>query len=171
MITHRPAEKRDLETIMQLIARARAFIASQGIDQWQDGYPERELIENDMETGIGVVFLDNEAICGYIALMDEPEPVYDELDGKWLSGAPYATVHRMAIDDGWRGRGVSTAMLSYAEEYARMRGLSSVRADTHRGNKAMGGLLRKSGYTYCGDVRYEVSAGDPVRVAYEKIIK
>ena len=65
---------------------------------------------------------------------------------------------------------MSTAMLAYAEDYARERKLVSVRADTHTGNRAMRGLLGKSGYHYCGDVRYEVNAGDPVRVAYEKTI-
>lgn len=168
MITHRPAEKRDLDAIIELIAHARAFIASQGIDQWQDGYPEKELIESDMESGIGIVFLSEGRICSYMALMDVPEPIYDELDGQWLCSGPYATVHRMAIDDGYRGMGVSTAMLDYAMDYARARGLNSVRADTHRGNRAMRGLLDKRGYVYCGEVRYDVTAGDPIRVAYEK---
>ena len=170
MITHRHAEKGDLNAIVALIAHARAYIASQGIDQWQDGYPEPELIESDMEDGIGIVFLREDKICAYMALMDISEPVYDDLDGKWISDQPYATIHRMAIDDGHRGKGVSTAMLAHAEAYAREHGLGSVRADTHRGNKAMRGLLEKSGYAYCGDVRYEVTAGDPIRVAYEKRI-
>lgn len=170
MLTHRPAEKQDLDQIVRLIANARAYIASQGIDQWQDGYPEPELIENDMETGIGVVCLEDGSICSYMALMDIPEPVYDDLNGEWLSSAPYATIHRMAIDDGHRGKGVSTAMLALAEQYAKEHKLASVRADTHTGNRAMRGLLEKSGYVYCGDVKYEVSAGDPIRVAYEKKI-
>ena len=46
----------------------------------------------------------------------------------------------------------------------------SVRADTHRGNLAMRGLMRKCGYALCGEVRYDVTAGDPIRVAYEKLI-
>ena len=170
MLTHRLAEIKDLEQIISLIANARKYIASQGIDQWQDGYPEPEIIETDMDSRIGVVFEEDGRICSYMALMDAPEPVYDALEGEWLSAAPYATVHRMAIDDGFRGRGVSTAMLAYAEDYARKSGLRSLRLDTHRGNRAMRGLLGKCGYTYCGEVKYAVSAGDPIRVAYEKLI-
>lgn len=170
MLTHRIAEKKDLNEILRLIANARAYIASQGIDQWQDGYPEPEVLEGDMESRIGIVFLEDGKICSYMALMDIPEPVYDELEGQWLQDAAYATVHRMAIDDGYRGKGVSTAMLKYAEDYARENGLRSLRLDTHRGNKAMRGLLEKSGYTYCGEVKYDVTAGDPIRVAYEKLI-
>ena len=170
MLTHRTAEKKDLEQIVRLIANARAYIASQGIDQWQDGYPEPELIEGDMDKGIGVVFEEDGRICSYMALMDIPEPVYDELEGEWLSDRPYATIHRIAIDDGYRGRGVSRAMLEHAQAYAQARSLGSVRADTHRGNRAMRGLLEKSGYAYCGEVKYDVTAGDPIRVAYEKAL-
>ena len=170
MLTHRTAEKKDLEQIVSLIANARKYIASQGIDQWQDGYPEPEVLEGDMDSRIGVVFEEDGNICAYMALMDIPEPVYDALEGEWLSDAPYATVHRMAIDESHRGKGVSTAMLAYAEDYARKGGLSSLRLDTHRGNKAMRGLLEKSGFSCCGEVKYPVSAGDPIRVAYEKII-
>jgi len=170
MLTHRAAEKKDLDQIIRLIANARSYIASQGIDQWQDGYPEPELIENDMDQGIGLVFEEDEKICAYMVLMDIPEPVYDDLEGRWLSDMPYATIHRMAIDDGFRGKGVSAAMLKRAEEYALERSLGSVRADTHTGNKAMRGLLEKSGYVHCGEVRYEVTAGDPIRVAYEKVL-
>ena len=170
MLTHRIAEKKDLSDILRLIANARKYIASQGIDQWQDGYPEPEVLEGDMESRIGMVFLESGKICDYMALMDIPEPVYDELEGQWLQEGPYATVHRMAIDDGYRGKGVSTAMLEYAEESARKSGLCSLRLDTHRGNKAMRGLLEKSGYSYCGEVKYEVAAGDPIRVAYEKLL-
>ena len=54
-----------------------------------------------------------------------------------------------------------------AREYARKNGCASVRADTHRGNRAMRGLLEKCGYCFCGEVNYPVVAGDPVRVAYE----
>lgn len=172
MISYRIAEDKDHAQIMTLIAQARTAIAQLGIDQWQDGYPEPEVIARDIRCGAGRVFEVDGCIAGYMAPLAEPEPVYDELDGEWLTqGLPYLTVHRMAIGDGHRGTGLSTAMLSWAEDFAREKGLASVRADTHRGNLAMRGLLKKRGYSVCGEVRYPVAAGDPIRVAYEKILK
>lgn len=169
MITTRPAELRDLEAINRLIVHARAAIARLGIDQWQDGYPEPELIESDIEQGIGRVFLVDGNIAAYLVAISDPEPVYDKIDGRWITeGLPYLTIHRMAIDDGYRGTGLSVQMFSWAQENARTLGLASLRADTHRGNLAMRGLLNKCGFEYCGEVTYEVSAGDPIRVAYEK---
>ena len=49
-------------------------------------------------------------------------------------------------------------------------GCDSARADTHRGNFPMRRLLERNGFIACGECEYE-STGDPVRVAYEKILK
>jgi RimJ/RimL family protein N-acetyltransferase len=76
----------------------------------------------------------------------------------------------MAIDDGYRGTGLSRSIITFAEDLARQQKLISVRADTHRGNLAMRGLMNKCSFSLCGEVEYEVTAGDPVRVAYEKLL-
>ena len=171
MIAHRLAQSEDHAAIMALIAHARAAIASLGIDQWQDGYPEPEVIAEDIRQGIGILFEVDGRIAGYMVALSDPEPIYNQLGHQWLQNdAPYLTVHRMAIDDGFRGTGLSVRMFDHAEELAHSLGLKSVRADTHTGNKAMRGLLKKCGYSYCGDVVYDVTAGDPVRVAYEKLL-
>jgi len=171
MITHRRAEMRDLSTIIETVAQARAAIATLGIDQWQDGYPEPEVLEDDIRRGVGIVFESDGCIAGYMVALCEPEPIYDSIDGAWRTqGNRYLTVHRVAIGNSFRRTGLGKAMLGWAEEYARECGMISVRADTHRGNRAMRGLLEKIGYAYCGDVIYEVTAGDPLRVAYEKCI-
>lgn len=171
-IQARKAQTGDFDAILRLLDHARAAIRTLGIDQWQDGYPEPELIASDIERQIGWVFADGERIAGYAVLLFGREPIYDELDGAWLtSGDRYVTIHRMAIDDGYRRTGLSRRMIAFAEEQARAQGLLSVRADTHRGNLAMRGLMKNCGYALCGEVRYDVTAGDPIRVAYEKALE
>ena len=169
-ILRRHAEPKDRDAILAVVAHARAAIRALGIDQWQDGYPEPEVIEADAAGGIGYVFEAEGRIAGYLALADAPEPVYADIEGAWLCGGPYLTVHRMCIDDGFRGTGLSREMFAFAEESALERGFASVRVDTHRGNVVMQKLLGKCGFTRCGTVAYAVNAGDPIRVAYEKCI-
>ncbi len=170
MISHRPAEARDLDAILAVVAQARRAIAKLGIDQWQDGYPEREVIEADIARGIGYAFEVDGKLTGYLALAPSPEPVYAQIDGAWLTDGEYLTVHRSCAGDASRGKGLGSAMLAFAEECARERGCASVRADTHRGNIVMRHLLEKRGFAYCGEVRYPVTAGDPMRAAYEKLV-
>ena len=169
-ILPRRAEPRDRDAILAVVAHAREAIRALGIDQWQDGYPEPEVIEADAAAGIGYVFEADGRIAGYLALASAPEPVYAHIDGAWISDGPYLTVHRMCIDDGYRGSGLSMRMLDFAAETARALGLDTVRADTHRGNIVMQKLLEKYGFLRCGTVIYEVTAGDPIRVAYERRI-
>ena len=169
-ILRRPAESRDRDAILAVVSHARAAIRALGIDQWQDGYPEPEVIEADIAAGIGYIFEIGGQIAGYLALADAPEAVYADIDGAWQCNGSYLTVHRMCIDDGFRGTGLSREMFAFAEAAARERGFASVRADTHRGNIVMRKLLGKCGFTRCGTVSYPVSAGDPIRVAYEKRI-
>lgn len=168
----RRAEARDIGEILRVIAEARAFMRTLGIDQWQDGYPEKEILLNDIEIGQLYVFSEGDHVRSVAALSLLPEAVYDGIEGEWLtgSGAKYLTVHRMAADDASRGNGLSARMMDEAERIARQNGCAAVRVDTHRGNVAMRRFLEKRGFTYCGIVHYFVKQGDPVRVAYEKLM-
>ena len=58
MIEARHAQQRDYEALLPLIRHAQQRIARLGIDQWQDGYPEPELIQEDINLGRGWVFDD-----------------------------------------------------------------------------------------------------------------
>lgn len=172
MIGIRTAVTADHAAIMRVIAEARAFIASYGSDQWQDGYPEPELIESDIAAKLGYVYEDESGIHAYAAIIPGHEPIYDHLiSGAWkIDRDQYVTVHRLAIDNSCRGKGVGRQMLTFAADLARENNLDCVRADTHRANKAMQGLMTKCGFEYCGDVEYDVTAGDPVRVCFEKVL-
>ncbi len=170
MDTFRRAGLGDMDDIMRLIREAQAFIKTLGIDQWQDGYPERGTLEADIDLGQLYVFAEEESVHAVAALTLLPEPIYDAIEGAWLTDGPYLTIHRMAIDDSRRGRGLAAGMLERALRMARENGCAAVRADTHRGNRVMRRFLEKNGFRCCGLVRYDVKEGDPLRVAYEKLI-
>ena len=40
----RKAKREDLEQIMELIDNAKCFLRSQGVDQWQNGYPDNDCL-------------------------------------------------------------------------------------------------------------------------------
>ena len=172
-MAHRLATYADLDRIMEIIAAAQRYLKACGVDQWQDGYPQRELFEQDIEKGCCHVFLADEAIAGVITLLLEPETDYDTVEGgAWLSGdVPYAAFHRAAVDDAYRKKGISVEMISFAENLAKQRGLKSLRGDTHRDNKAMQGLLKKCGFTPCGIIYLGgVKSEKTARICFEKLL-
>lgn len=170
MLTFRKAVPADLPGMMNLVHQAQAFMATLNIDQWQDGYPSEALLAEDIRLGRIYVYDDDGSVASIAVLTEEPEPIYDSIDGKWASDAPYLTIHRMALDDAHRHGGLAAKIMENTVAMARSMNLAAVRADTHRGNKAMRRFLEKNGFVERGLVTYEVDAGDPIRVAYEKLL-
>ena len=106
------------------------------------------------------------AIIAYGAVVFDGEPAYEALEGKWLTDGPYVLVHRIAVADGERGKGVAAEFLRHVEEMARERGIGAFRIDTNHDNHPMLRLLERTGFTPCGKVVYR--SGE--RLAFEKEI-
>ena len=161
----------DLDAMRTLYAEARGTIAALGIDQWQNGYPEREILLEDVRQGWSRVLDEAGEVVGAFALIPDGEPTYDVIeDGHWITGdenRQYMTVHRVAIAVRCRGRGYAKQLLDYVARSAREHGLSSVRIDTHEGNVVMRRMLEKNGFARCGIIRLTDGAR---RVAYEKTL-
>jgi GNAT superfamily N-acetyltransferase len=167
----RRTKKEDIAAIMPIFDEARVTIAALGIDQWQNGYPSREIIEKDFEKAQSYCVLKDGAIVGTFALIDDGEPTYDEIfDGKWLTGDGqdhYFAIHRVAISVQSRGSGISAKIIDFCADKARESGKISLRIDTHRGNIVMRKMLEKNGFAYCGIIYLSDGAE---RVAYEKTL-
>ena len=171
----RRAESADMDALLDILEQAKAYLRESGVDQWQEGYPNREALAADIEAGRGWLFecVDNGEIAGYECVAMTPEVCYREIDGAWLTeGENYAVIHRAMAAARYRGTRLAAEMFSFAAELAAGMGRLSVRVDTHRDNKAMNRLCEKQGFTYCGvvDLGLVDPASDSLRNAYEKIL-
>ena len=147
----------DLPAIMNIIKNAQAYLAAQGIDQWQDGYPNDEAFLKDMENGycrVAVEEAENgETVLGVSAFIPTGEPDYAVIhDGAWLNDGRYMTVHRVAVDSTLRRKGIASFLLAAAVEEAKELDLSSLRLDTHMENVVMQATLLRNGLTKCGTI-------------------
>lgn len=167
----RKATHHDIDGLLALFDEARGTIAALGIDQWQDGYPSREVVCDDIEKGRSFIVDCDGQIGGTFVIVDDGEPTYDRIDdGHWQTGDQthaYLAVHRVAVAVAKRGCGISTAIIDRAAEEAKARQLSSLRIDTHQGNVVMRRMLEKHGFVHCGTIFLQSGAK---RVAYEKIL-
>lgn len=107
-------------------------------------------------------------IVGTAVFLDY-EPDYDVLcDGAWLQNGNYLAVHRVACKASFRGRGVGTALLTYAAAEAVKQGAVSLRIDTHEENIPMRSLLEKNGFRLCENLK--LTRSNEWRVGYEKLL-
>ena len=165
----RKGSEADLERIMELVADAQGWFRRQGIDQWQDGYPKREIISSDIVGSVNYIVEINGVVVATAVISFEGEPTYSEINGRgWLNENSYAVVHRIAVADECRRRGVAKEILYYTEELCRENGVCDIRIDTHRDNRAMRSLLKKMGYIHCGRITLTSGA---FREAYHKELK
>ncbi|MEE1252546.1 MAG: GNAT family N-acetyltransferase [Bacteroidales bacterium] len=157
----------EVDNIVEIINCAIKRLGDAGISQWQNGYPNKEVVLQDIANGVGRVLCKEEKILAYGALVYTGEKAYNDLEGgEWiLQTQNYATIHRACVSDSCVGEGYGKLFMIFAENEAKQKA-DSIRIDTHPDNKIMQGLVASLHYKYCGKVMYE-----SVRLAYEKVLK
>lgn len=163
----RKAVQSDAERIMEIINEAKQFLRDSGVDQWQTGYPDEATIASDIEVQNGYVLEDEGRVIAYFFVTYGIEEFQKHIDGAWKSDLPSAAIHRMAIDNKYKNRGLADACFQYAENMFKEQGYFSVKLDTDDGNSRMKHVLAKNGYEYCGIVTFDNSD----KIAYEKVLK
>ncbi|MEA4822699.1 MAG: GNAT family N-acetyltransferase [Clostridiaceae bacterium] len=157
----------DMYAIHRMITDGRASLKSRGVDQWQDFFPgERDFARDIALAQLWVLTDDANAPIAVAALCFGEDPSYRVItEGDWLGSLPYAAIHRVAVSNGCKGRGVAGILFRALCGIARDSGCRTVRIDTHEDNASMRRALEKSGFAFRGRIR--TTHGSP-RVAYEK---
>jgi GNAT superfamily N-acetyltransferase len=158
----------DLFAIKNIVSQAQASLKARGVDQWQNGYPSDEIILQDIARQRTYVATVEENVVAMASVFFNDEPTYDKiLDGKWLSTGTFVAVHRMAVDNRFKQRGMASFIFEQVEAMCRRNGIDSFKVDTHQDNLPMRSFLEKHGFTYCGIIFLRDGNG---RVAYEKLL-
>lgn len=160
----RKATIADIDTILHIVDEARVIMRENGnMTQWDNGYPSREVIAEDIAADHAFVCVMDQEITGYFCLAtgQDPEPTYNAIEGgKWLNELPYGVIHRLA--SGRKAKGIARSAFDFAFSKT-----NTVRVDTHADNLPMRNFLQKDGFTYCGTIY--VSDGSP-RDAFQKTL-
>lgn len=163
----RKARKEEVGRIMEIMSQAKAQMAREGSRQWDESYPAPENILADIEAGAGYVLCAGGGlVAAYGAIIFTGEPVYCEIDGQWLTEGDYVVLHRLAVADEVKGRGVATRFFDETARLGRKKGVGSFRVDTNFDNLRMLHIADKLGFSYCGEVCY----GRGSRKAFEKVL-
>ena len=164
----RKTVKSDINKIMEIIKQAQEYFKEQGIDQWQNNYPNVETINNDIDNEYSYVLLKDNKIVATLAVSFDEEKTYNFIEqGKWITNDKYAVIHRVAVDNDYKGLGISSQIIKYVEKLCLNKGINSIKVDTHEDNISMQKLLKKNEFEYCGVIYLEDKSK---RIAFEKTI-
>ena len=161
-----PAKSDDAEKCYRIIQEAKQFQKAQGFPQWTEDYPNLETIRQDIQAGKGYIVTCGDQIAGYMCIDFSGEPAYENIEGAWNTGLPYAVIHRMAFRQEFRNRGLSGITLSLIEDLCRSKGVKYIRVDTDFPNHRMQHILEKNGFSKCGVIVFQGSG----KLAYDKTL-
>lgn len=164
----RRTEVSDLDKVMNIIKQAQNYFKENNIDQWQNNYPNEEVINDDINKKYSYVLLKDNEIVATAAISFDGEKTYDTIyEGQWKTLSKYAVVHRIAVDSNFKGCGFAGIVMKEVEKLCIENDVHSIKIDTHIDNKSMQNLIKKSGFEYCGIIYLE---DGNKRIAFEKTL-
>ncbi len=133
MIHIRKGTVADLDAIMACYDAAKRYMRQNGNhNQWINGYPSRELVTDDIASGISYVGVDDhgDVAMAFVFIIGQ-DPTYAVIeDGQWPDSLPYGTIHRLGSNG--RHHGILRICVDFC-----MGAIDNIRLDTHADNITM----------------------------------
>jgi GNAT superfamily N-acetyltransferase len=148
-----PGAAHDIDEIWKSVVEVIERQKAEGIFQWSEHYPKREMLADDLAHGNLHVARLGGRMAGFIVL--------DEEQGEEWNGVPWKTTgkilvaHRLVVKTGFQGRGIGMAMMDFAERLGRGRGYDAMRLDAYQGNPKALRIYESRGYEMVGTFKFE----------------
>ncbi len=147
------AEMRDAPGVMKIIALCLAHMRDQGIEQWDEIYPDLKVIEDDvLAHTLFVIRADSQCVAAICLNEVQPEQ-YQGIAWRCSRGRALV-IHRLCVHPDWQAHGLARRLMDFAETRAREHGYTSIRLDSYTGNPRALALYEKRGYTRVGQARF-----------------
>lgn len=147
------ATERDVDSVLALYHACTEALLSRGIQQWNEGYPNRATAADAAARGDLYWLIDDAgAAIGSVILNALEAPEYAPI--VWGSPDPGLVIHTLVIDPRRQGTGLGRVAMVACEAFARAGGFASVRLDAYPGNPAAIALYERLGYQRCGEVHF-----------------
>jgi ribosomal protein S18 acetylase RimI-like enzyme len=164
----RKANKEDLENIMKMYKSCVTGMLENGIDQWDDTYPNTEIISEDLNVGTYYVSEMDGTIIGGINIDKNQDDTYLALDWEDKSDS-FLVVHRLGVKEEFWNKKIGKDLMLFTEKLVIEKGLKSIRLDTYSGNPKAMEFYRRLGYTELGTI--DLKPDKDKYYCFEKIIK
>ncbi|HSQ45768.1 MAG TPA: GNAT family N-acetyltransferase [Lutibacter sp.] len=162
------ASKQDLDQLLTVVKSCGKNLIDQGIFQWNEEYPKREDLLEDIELQELWKLEDKNSIIGLIVLTENEDAEYQDV--KWLTkNHKNLYIHRLAVDPNFQGKGYAQKLMDFAEKYARENNYNSIRLDTFSQNKRNQKFYEQRNYVKLESIYFPKQSAFPF-YCYEKIM-
>lgn len=162
------ALKQDLEQLLSIVKSCGQHLIEQGIFQWNEEYPSKEILQNDIELQQIWKLEDENAIVGLIVLTEIEDSTYQNV--KWLTkNQKNLYIHRLAVHPNFQGKGFAQKLMDFAERFALENRYNSIRLDTFSQNKRNQQFYAQRNYVKLEGVYFPNQSEFPF-YCYEKVL-
>ncbi|MFT5779907.1 MAG: ribosomal protein S18 acetylase RimI-like enzyme [Crocinitomicaceae bacterium] len=162
-------KREEIEVIIALTKACGKYLREQGIDQWDENYPDYESIERDLSTQTLFTFREDKTIIGIVVLNETQDEEYGDIDWITEDGTRNLVVHRLAVLPDHQGKGIARKLMDHAEVFAKEEGYDSIRLDTFSQNPRNQKFYQNRGYSDLGPVYLKYKKSHPY-YCYELLI-
>ncbi|QQU05074.1 GNAT family N-acetyltransferase [Myroides odoratus] len=155
----------DVNQIVEVLHQVKQDMFSKGIDQWDEHYPNEKTIQEDLNKKQAYIYSENGEVLAYMVLNQEYDIEYNNLN--WSTPTPFVVIHRLFVKPTAQGKGISSQMIQYAEQYATENNYASIRFDAYALNNTANAVYLKKGYAFVGTVQFRKGVFN----CYEKGLK
>lgn len=165
-----PGISDELDSILALTRACGLHLRTQGIDQWDENYPDIDSLKRDIEAKTLFVYREGSTPLGIVVLNEMQDEEYAQIKWSTSADAKNLVVHRLAVHPMAQGRGIARQLMDFAEDYARKMDYDAIRLDTYSQNPRNQAFYRNRAYTELGQVFLKYKKDHPY-FCYELLLR
>jgi ribosomal protein S18 acetylase RimI-like enzyme len=150
--TIRPGLIEELPCLCTMVSLVVRHMKNQGIDQWDELYPNQANLAQDLESRSLHVLEKAGEIMGFVVLNEFQSPEYETVP--WRYQGRVLAVHRLTIAPACQRQRLGSLLMDFAEETAAAQGYECIRLDAFILNPPALSLYEQRGYRKAGVVRF-----------------
>jgi len=164
----REANKKDLNNIMKMYKSCVTGMLKNGIDQWDESYPNTKIISEDLNVRTYYVAEIDGTIVGGVNIDKNQDNTYLAIDWEDKSDS-FLVVHRLAVKEELWNKKIGKDLMLFTEKLVMKKRLKSIRLDTYSGNPKAMEFYKRLGYSELGTI--DLKPNKDKYYCFEKIIK
>lgn len=128
------ASEADIAQLLSITKSCSKHMIENGIFQWNEYYPSKEVLLNDIDLNQLWKLVKGNSIIGLVVLTEVEDKEYENV--KWLTDNGNSLyIHRLAVHPTFQGKGFAKQLMVFAENFAKENNYTSLRLDTFSQNK------------------------------------
>ena len=137
------------DKVFSVYSAAVKHMEQQGIHQWDEIYPDLQIITEDISKNQMYIGTIGEKIAVCFVLSEEYDEEYK--NGKWQHpDSRFCVIHRLCVNPEFQSQGIATKTMEYIEKMCKETGYDSIRLDCFTENPYSRRLYDKAGYSVVG---------------------